>query len=106
MLTSIVGYPRVGTFRELKFATETYFKNESTADDLLQSAKDIRQKQWRLLKDSGLDFIPSNDFSLYDNVLDTAVLFGLVPQRYRKLNLSELDTYFAMARGYQARGAM
>ncbi|MFR4350432.1 MAG: 5-methyltetrahydropteroyltriglutamate--homocysteine S-methyltransferase [Roseburia sp.] len=101
MLTSIVGYPRVGTFRELKFATETYFKNESTADDLLQSAKDIRQKQWRLLKDSGLDFIPSNDFSLYDNVLDTAVLFGLVPQRYRKLNLSELDTYFAMARGYQ-----
>lgn len=101
MLTSIVGYPRVGTLRELKFATEKYFRNEITADELQQAARDIRKKQWTILKDTGLDFIPSNDFSFYDNVLDTAVLFNIVPERYKSLGLSELDTYFAMARGYQ-----
>lgn len=101
MLTSIVGYPRVGALRELKFATERYFRNEITAGELQQTAKDIREKQWTVLKDSGLDFIPSNDFSFYDNVLDTAVLFNIVPTRYKALGLSELDTCFAMARGYQ-----
>lgn len=101
MLTSIVGYPRVGALRELKFATERYFRNEITAGELQQTAKDIREKQWTALKDSGLDFIPSNDFSFYDNVLDTAVLFNIVPTRYKALGLSELDTCFAMARGYQ-----
>lgn len=101
MRTSIVGYPRVGTQRELKFATEKYFRKEITAEELQQTAKDIRNTQWTVLKNSGLDFIPSNDFSFYDNVLDTAVLFHIIPARYQFLGLSELDTYFAMARGYQ-----
>lgn len=52
-------------------------------------------------KEAGIDYIPCNDFSFYDTVLDTAVLLGIVPKRYRELNLSALDTYFAMARGYQ-----
>lgn len=101
MFTSIVGYPRVGAQRELKFATEKYFKNEITSGELQQAAKNIRKEQWETLQGSGLDFIPSNDFSFYDNVLDTAYLFNIIPARYRELGLSNLDTYFAMARGYQ-----
>ena len=103
MLTSIIGYPRVGKLRELKFVTEKYFRSEITVDELQQTAKEIRKTQWNILKDSGLDFIPSNDFSLYDNVLDTASLFNIIPSRYKELDLSEIDTYFAMARGYQGK---
>lgn len=101
MRTSIVGYPRVGALRELKFATEKYFRNEITADELQSIAKEIRKNNWLVQKNSGIDFIPSNDFSFYDNILDTAVLFNIVPDRYFSLGLSSLDTYFAMARGYQ-----
>lgn len=104
MLTSIIGYPRVGSLRELKFSTEKYFRKEITADVLQQTAKNIRKEQWEFLKNSGLDFIPSNDFSFYDNVLDAAYFFNIVPVRYKQLGLSELDTYFAMARGYQDMG--
>ncbi|MCH3971970.1 MAG: 5-methyltetrahydropteroyltriglutamate--homocysteine S-methyltransferase [Oscillospiraceae bacterium] len=103
MLTSIIGYPRVGAFRELKFATEKYFRNEISAEELQGTAKNIRKEQWTVLKNSGLDFVPSNDFSFYDNLLDTAVLFGIVPKRYQNLKLPVLDTYFAMARGYQGK---
>lgn len=101
MLTSIIGFPRVGSLRELKFATEKYFRHEISQDALQTIAKQIREKQWKLLKDSGLGLIPSNDFSFYDTFLDTAVLFNIIPARYKELNLSDLDTYFAMARGYQ-----
>lgn len=101
MQTSIIGYPRVGTLRELKFATEKYFKKEITTNELYCTAKEICRQQWQLLKASGLDFIPSNDFSFYDTTLDTAVLFNIIPDRYKSLGLSDIDTYFAMARGYQ-----
>lgn len=101
MFTSIVGYPRIGALRELKFATEKYFRNEININQLEETAKEIRKNQWQIQKDSGIDFIPSNDFSFYDNLLDTAILFNIIPARYRKLQLSEIDTYFAMARGYQ-----
>lgn len=101
MRTSIIGYPRVGSLRELKFATEKYFRKEIFVNELQNTAKEIRKGQWLLQKHSGLDFIPSNDFSFYDNMLDTAVLFNIIPSRYASLELSPLDTYFAMARGYQ-----
>lgn len=101
MRTSVIGYPRVGTLRELKFATEKYFKKEISANELQSVAKEIRTGQWLIQKNSGLDFIPSNDFSFYDNMLDTAVLFDIIPNRYSSLGLPQLDTYFAMARGYQ-----
>lgn len=63
--------------------------------------KNLRKTHWTTQKNAGIDYISSNDFSFYDIVLDTAVLLGIVPERYRKLNLPALDTYFAMARGYQ-----
>ena len=91
MRTSIIGYPRVGSLRELKFATEKYFRKEISAEELKNTSNEIRKSQWLLQKNSGLDFIPSNDFSFYDNMLDTAVLFNIVPSRYSSLGLSALD---------------
>lgn len=101
MKTSVIGFPRVGTLRELKFASEKYFRKEITQDELLQVAKGLRKTHWETQKSAGMDYISSNDFSFYDMTLDTAVLLGIVPERYRRLGLSPLDTYFAMARGYQ-----
>ena len=101
MKTSVIGFPRVGTLRELKFASEKYFRHEITAQELTGIAADLRHRHWVTQVAAGIDFVPCNDFSFYDIVLDTAVLLGIVPKRYRELNVSKLDTYFAMARGYQ-----
>lgn len=101
MKTSIIGYPRIGNLRELKFASEKYFRREITAAELEQTAKAIRLYNLNLQKNSELDYIPSNDFSFYDGILDTAFLLNVVPSRYTELGLSALDTYFAAARGYQ-----
>lgn len=103
MKTSVIGFPRIGSLRELKFASEKYFRKEIEAGELLQTAAELRKKHWNIQKNAGVDFIPSNDFSFYDTVLDTAVLLGIVPKRYQDLDLSELDTYFALARGYQGQ---
>ncbi len=101
MKTSIIGYPRIGGLRELKFASEKYFRGEIDQAELEKVAKQIRLYDLDLQKKSGLDFIPSNDFSYYDGVLDTAFLLNAVPERYTSLGLSPLDTFFAAARGYQ-----
>lgn len=101
MKTSVVGYPRIGTLRELKFALEKYFKNEINADELEKTAKELRKTHWFTQKDAGIDYITSNDFSYYDIVLDTAFLLNIIPARYKKLDVPELDKYLAMARGYQ-----
>lgn len=101
MKTGIIGYPRVGELRELKFITEKYFRKEVSLEELQKTAKDIREKQWKLQKENGIDFISSNDFSFYDGVLDTAFLINAVSKEYKDLSLSKIDTYFAAARGYQ-----
>ncbi|MBO0444832.1 5-methyltetrahydropteroyltriglutamate--homocysteine S-methyltransferase [Enterococcus ureilyticus] len=101
MKTSIIGFPRVGELRELKFATEKYFRKEITAEELEKTGKELRLKHWQLLVDQGIDFIPSGDFSFFDTILDTAVLLNLVPKKYQELGLPPLETYFALARGYQ-----
>lgn len=101
MKTAVIGFPRIGTLRELKFASEKYFRKEIGAEELLQTAGTLKKTHWKTQKAAGLDYISSNDFSFYDMVLDTAALLNIVPKRYRELNLPELDTYFAMARGYQ-----
>lgn len=103
MKTSSVGYPRIGTHRELKYATEKYFKNAITAEDLEQIAKDLRHAHWHVQQACGIDLIASNDFSFYDNTLDTAFLLNIVPEKYRTLKLSSLDTYFAATKGYQGK---
>ncbi|MDE5803578.1 MAG: 5-methyltetrahydropteroyltriglutamate--homocysteine S-methyltransferase [Lachnospiraceae bacterium] len=101
MQTSVIGFPRIGTLRELKFASEKYFRKEIDTTELLETAKKLRETHWNTQKKAGIDYISGNDFSHYDMLLDTAVLFDIVPKRYQELRLSKLDTYFAMARGYQ-----
>ena len=101
MKTATVGFPRVGKNRELKFATEKYFRGEISERELLDEAAQIRK--YNLFKENaaGIDYISSGDFSFYDGILDTAFALNVIPARYKALGLSDLDTYFAMARGYQ-----
>ena len=101
MQTSVIGFPRIGTLRELKFASEKYFRKEIEAEELQQIAETLRKTHWSIQKEAGIDYISSKDFSFYDMTLDTAVLLNIIPKRYKELELSGLDTYFAMARGYQ-----
>lgn len=103
MSTSVIGYPRIGSLRELKFALEAYFKGEKTEDEIKALVKELRKEHLTTQKNAGIEFISSNDFSFYDNTLDQAVLLNIVPKRYRELELSELEKYFAIARGYQGK---
>ena len=98
---SVIGYPRIGSLRELKFASEKYFAKEISQEELNKVAHELKLSNWQTQKNDGIDFISSNDFSFYDGMLDTAFMLGAIPERYKKLGLSKLDTFFAMARGYQ-----
>jgi 5-methyltetrahydropteroyltriglutamate--homocysteine methyltransferase len=102
-LSNVSGFPRIGRNRELKFATEGYWRGQTSAEELAATAKAIRVENWKLMQDAGIDLIPSNDFSYYDQVLDTIALVGAVPERYGwNGEVVDLDTYFAMARGRQS----
>lgn len=101
MQTSIVAYPHIGKQRELKYLLEKYWRKEISAATLEKEAAALRQVHWQNQVDGSLDYLTINDFSLYDTVLDTACLFNIIPTRYRRLGLSALDTYFALARGYR-----
>jgi 5-methyltetrahydropteroyltriglutamate--homocysteine methyltransferase len=95
-----LGFPRIGGQRELKCALEGYWSGDRSQQDLLSATAELRQHNWQLQSRAGLDHIPSNDFSLYDHVLDTTAMVGAVPERYGwQGGQVELDTYFAMARG-------
>ena len=96
-----LGFPRIGAKRELKTALEQFWKGNISRDDLLKTAAELRKRHWKLQKDKGIDVIPSNDFSLYDHVLDTAIMVGAIPAEYThgRENSDILETYFAMARG-------
>ena len=104
--TANLGYPRIGANRELKKATESYWKNLSSIEDLENTAKEIRLKNWNDQKNSGIKYIPSNDFSLYDQTLDMIALLGAIPERFNHDKSSFIDNnlYFAMARGMQRDG--
>jgi 5-methyltetrahydropteroyltriglutamate--homocysteine methyltransferase len=104
--STVLGYPRIGPRRELKRALEQYWAGDLDAPALRTVARDLRRATWTDLAASGLDSVPSNTFSYYDQVLDTALLFDAIPQRYRDLGLTGLDTYFAMARGHESVGAL
>lgn len=101
MTTSIIGFPRIGEDRELKHATEKYWKHEIDQSELLKVADELKAKNWNKQAEAGLDFVSAGDFSFFDNVLDVASILNITPKRYRDLGLNELDEYFAQARGYQ-----
>ncbi|SEW45490.1 5-methyltetrahydropteroyltriglutamate--homocysteine S-methyltransferase [Chitinophaga arvensicola] len=108
MLTQNLGYPRIGGQRQLKKACESYWAGKIGLEELHQIARIIREENWQTQLVAGIDLIPCNDFSYYDQVLDTSLLLGVIPQRYAPVSAvkgnSEIDLYFAMARGYQKDG--
>lgn len=108
MQTHILGYPRIGSKRELKKACEQYWSGKILLEELLNTGRTICNQNWNIQKEAGIDLIPCNDFSYYDQVLDMSLVLGAIPTRYHevvlKKNNTELDLYFAMARGYQKDG--
>lgn len=101
VLSSVLGFPRIGANRELKKITEAYWAGKANVNELLTVGKEIRAHNWKLQKDAGVDIIASNDFSFYDQVLDLSLLFNVIPERYTKYGLPAIDTLFAMGRGLQ-----
>ncbi|MAR55958.1 MAG: 5-methyltetrahydropteroyltriglutamate--homocysteine S-methyltransferase [Rickettsiales bacterium] len=100
-----LGFPRIGLNRELKKAVEAYWKGQSSVDALQATAKELRMRHWKMQQDAGIDVIPSNDFSFYDQILDMTATLGAIPARYKHDGSTiDLDTYFAMARGRQQGG--
>jgi 5-methyltetrahydropteroyltriglutamate--homocysteine methyltransferase len=99
-LVTYAGFSRIGVKRELKHALESHWRGDIGADALQEVAVDLRRRHWLLGRVAGADVVPCNDFSLYDHVLDTAVLFDAIPDRHRDLfDRDALAGYFAMARG-------
>jgi 5-methyltetrahydropteroyltriglutamate--homocysteine methyltransferase len=109
MQTNILGYPRIGSNRELKKANEAYWAGKISLERLQLIARQLRQQNWQTLHSAGIDLIPSNDFSYYDQILDMCMTTGTIPARFKALmeslaNASSPELYFAMARGYQKNG--
>lgn len=100
----VVGFPRIGEQRELKFALESFWAQKISLDELNAVASELKKRHWLYQKEAGIAFISINDFSLYDNMLDTAFMLGAIPPRFSHLNGPAL--YFAMARGEQNTLAM
>jgi len=103
-MTSVtyLGFPRIGARRELKHALESFWKGETSAQALHGTARELRARHWQLAREAGVDTVPCNDFSLYDHVLDTAVLFDAIPASHRDVfDDDPLTGYFALARGLQ-----
>lgn len=103
--TMITGFPRIGENRELKSALENYWSKKSTFKELENVARELRKKHWFEQKNRGIDFISSNDFSYYDNMLDTLVMLNAIPERFRHIK-DTTERYFAMARGNATTVAM
>ena len=100
----VVGFPRIGEQRELKKALEAYWAKDITFDEVEKVASELKARHWNYQKEANIDYISSNDFSLYDNMLDMAVTLGAIPKRFR--DLENQEQYFAMARGDKDRVAM
>src|SRR5687767_12654985 len=99
--SSILGYPRIGSHRELKRALEAYWRGAIPREELLEVGREIQESQFSELAATGLTQVPGNTFSFYDHILDNALMFGAVPQRFRAYQdvMDPLDFYFLMARG-------
>ncbi|HEX7781238.1 MAG TPA: 5-methyltetrahydropteroyltriglutamate--homocysteine S-methyltransferase [Sphingobium sp.] len=106
VIATNLGFPRIGPRRELKSALEAHWSGKADAATLLDTAKGLRAAAWDRQKALGLDIVPTGDFSLYDQVLDTSIMVGAIPQIYASIGAADsLDTYFAMARGHQSEDA-
>lgn len=109
MKTNVPGYPRIGSNRELKKANEAYWAGKISLEKLQMTSRQLRRQNWETLRDAGIDLIPSNDFSYYDQILDMCVTTNTIPARFQGLKATQItanspELYFGMARGYQKNG--
>ena len=100
----VIGFPRIGEKRELKKVLEQYWSKQTDFNEVKYVASQLKKRHWNYQKEAKIDFISSNDFSYYDNMLDTTILLGAIPQRFQ--NLKDEELYFAMARGNETSVAM
>ncbi|MBM6993690.1 MAG: 5-methyltetrahydropteroyltriglutamate--homocysteine S-methyltransferase [Prevotella sp.] len=103
-LTNVLGYPRIGANRELKKSLELFWQGKIDKQQLLEAGRQQRLGNWQQLQKAGIDLIPSNDFSFYDQMLDMSLMLGAIPERYRHLEGDKFALYFAMAHGMQQQG--
>ncbi|QCI27035.1 5-methyltetrahydropteroyltriglutamate--homocysteine S-methyltransferase [Buchnera aphidicola] len=100
MMNHILGFPRIGSNRELKTAQENYWSGKISREQLLDVGSYLRLKHWKQQKKLGLNILPVGDFSWYDHVLTTSMLLGNIPTRHKnKDDIVDLDTLFYIARG-------
>src|SRR5258706_10971773 len=104
--SGVLGYPRIGSRRELKWALERYWSGQGSEQDLRSQASEIRRENWQAQQRSGASWVAVGDFSLYDHVLDLALQLGVIPERFGGVAAPrDLQTYFLMARGKAAKGS-
>src|SRR5690625_4395101 len=105
-----LGFPRIGKQRELKFAQESYWRGDSSAQDLLQTGKELRKKHWQTQLDAGIQWLTVGDFAWYDHVLELTTMLDIIPERFNVLKEKandqpgQLDLLFGLARGYDGDG--
>ena len=99
MITHTLGFPRIGSDRQLKQALEAFWKGQIGQDQLLDAARQLRRDHWRLQRDLGIDCVPVGDFAFYDQMLTMIAMLGAAPARFHAADPVDLDSYFAMARG-------
>ncbi len=102
---SVLGFPRIGEKRELKFALESYWSQKCDFSDVEKVARELKERHWNYQKEAGIELISCNDFSYYDLMLDTSVMLGAIPSRFSDIS-DPTDLYFAMARGDKEHTAM
>lgn len=100
----VVGFPRIGEQRELKKVLELFWADKCPFTEVVKVASILKERHWKYQEEAGIDYIASNDFSFYDNMLDTAVMLGAIPERFK--SLENEARYFAMARGNKEAVAM
>ncbi|CAM3569068.1 5-methyltetrahydropteroyltriglutamate--homocysteine S-methyltransferase [Arcobacter aquimarinus] len=100
----VIGFPRIGEKRELKKVLEKYWSKQTDFNEVKYVGEQLRKRHWNYQKEAKIEFISSNDFSYYDNMLDTSILLGAIPKRFE--NLKDEELYFAMARGNETSVAM
>jgi 5-methyltetrahydropteroyltriglutamate--homocysteine methyltransferase len=100
----VVGFPRIGEHRELKKVLESFWAKKNSFKEVTKVASELKRRHWNYQRDAKIDFISSNDFSLYDNMLDTSIMLNAVPSRFA--NLKDEELYFSMARGNKDAVAM
>src|SRR4051812_47918736 len=107
ILSSNLGFPRIGSRRELKTSLESYWSGASDGEALRATGASLRARHWFAQRKAGLDHVPSNDFSFYDQMLDTIAMLGAVPPRFGQAGGAvPLELYFSMARGRTDQPAM